>query len=200
MDSNKVLEVISSNVNGMSARYVAKGLGFKSAKEINPFLYKMLSAGFVEKMDSLPPIWRKKGSSPRSVMEYGNNFVVIKPQTENLTLNKTPMETFDIKTKNENLNTLPLPFDGALKSSDLKTPEVKEKILKFLNDSKIPCDARSVAKGVIGEKGLAKDVNPALYSLQKEKLVNRTADKIPLWSALSISPSMSPSLNPSVTK
>lgn len=64
--------------------------------------------------------------------------------------------------------------------------DTEEKILSYLQEEKGYVPTLQIAKAVVGKEGRASDVNPSLYRLKSQNMVNQKAEeggKKPRWSA-----------------
>lgn len=63
----------------------------------------------------------------------------------------------------------------ATPTTELPLPEIRSRIVTFLNTQTAPAKTLDISKSIYGKGATAKLVNPALYSLEKEGVLIKTA-------------------------
>ncbi|XP_078666178.1 uncharacterized protein LOC144908459 isoform X6 [Branchiostoma floridae x Branchiostoma belcheri] len=178
---DRLLAALSRADSPINSNDLAKMVGFRTKKEINPTLFAMQRKGLVKKVNDVPPLWQ--------VVEAAR-LTNLPPSPVSMEAGDTPLET---STATNSSRSSPSSFtvDTALQmlgapAQPSVQPAERDLALETLIELAKRENQKTTSLDLAKALGFQtkKDINPTLYALQNKGFVAKINDCPPCWTIL----------------
>ncbi|XP_066270152.1 double-stranded RNA-specific adenosine deaminase-like isoform X6 [Branchiostoma lanceolatum] len=177
---DRLLAALSRADSPINSNDLAKMVGFRTKKEINPTLFAMQRKGLVKKVNDVPPLWQ--------VVEAAR-LTNLPPSPTSMEAGDTPLET--AATNGSRSSPSSFTVDTALQMLGAPAqpsiqPAERDLALETLIELAKRENQKTTSLDLAKALGFQtkKDINPTLYALQNKGFVAKINDCPPCWTIL----------------
>ncbi|XP_078577057.1 uncharacterized protein LOC144862455 isoform X6 [Branchiostoma floridae x Branchiostoma japonicum] len=178
---DRLLAALSRADSPINSNDLAKMVGFRTKKEINPTLFAMQRKGLVKKVNDVPPLWQ--------VVEAAR-LTNLPPSPVSMEAGDTPLET-SAATNGSRSSPSSFTVDTALQmlgapAQPSVQPAERDLALETLIELAKRENQKTTSLDLAKALGFQtkKDINPTLYALQNKGFVAKINDCPPCWTIL----------------